>query len=56
MGLAEIATLLDVSRSRADQLARTKDFPDPRAELRAGRVWRTEDVLRWMERTGRIAR
>ena len=49
VGLAEIAALLEVSRSRADQLARTKGFPDPIAELSAGRVWNLSDVRAWIK-------
>lgn len=54
VGLAEIAALLDVGRSRADQLVRTKGFPDPVAELSAGRVWNLVDVQGWID--GRIAK
>lgn len=53
MGLHEIAELLDVSRARADQLVRQRDFPKPVAELKAGRIWRAEAVERWKEQRGR---
>lgn len=36
-----------VRRQRADQLTRTKGFPDPVAELASGRVWAKEDVVEW---------
>jgi predicted DNA-binding transcriptional regulator AlpA len=49
MGVAEIAALLGVSRSRADQITREKDFPDGR-RLRMGTVWSTEDVEAWIAR------
>jgi prophage regulatory protein len=54
VGLAEIAALLEVGRSRADQLVRTKGFPDPLAELSAGRVWKLVDVQAWID--GRVAK
>ena len=37
VGVTEIAGLLQVSRQRADQLSRTKGFPDPEVELSGGR-------------------
>lgn len=49
MGLHEIAELLGVSRQRADQLARQRDFPEPAAEIRAGRIWLRADVERWRD-------
>lgn len=53
MGLHEVAELLGVSRQRADQLVRERDFPRPVAELKAGRIWRTGDVEKWKEKRGR---
>lgn len=47
MGLHEIAELIGVSRQRADQLARERDFPLPAAELKAGRIWKRSEVERW---------
>jgi len=52
MGVSEIATFLHVSRQRADQIVRTKGFPDPVAELAAGRVWATDSVTEWVEGSG----
>jgi predicted DNA-binding transcriptional regulator AlpA len=54
VGLAEIAQLIGVSRQRADQLARQRDFPEPVAVLAAGRIWRLEDVEAWARTAGRI--
>lgn len=54
MGLAEVAKLLGLSRQRADQLARTKGFPEPVAELIGGRIWQRESVERWARETGRL--
>src|SRR5947209_2147486 len=46
-GVREIATLLGVSRQRADQWTRTKGFPDPVVELASGRIWATETIMEW---------
>lgn len=53
MGTTEIAELLGVSRQRADQLSRTDGFPEPVAEIAAGRIWLREDVEAWADRVGR---
>ena len=53
VGVREIARLLSVSRQRADQLVRTKGFPDPIAELASGRIWERAVVVRWARVTGR---
>lgn len=53
VGLREIATLLSLSRQRADQLVRTDGFPTPVAELARGRVWERSAVVRWAKATGR---
>lgn len=49
MGVAEIAERLGVSKSRADQITREKDFPDGR-RLSMGTAWSTEDVEAWIAR------
>ena len=49
--MTEIAELLQLSRQRADQLSRTKGFPDPEVELSGGRIWKREDVERWLRDT-----
>jgi hypothetical protein len=55
MGVAEIATLLSVSRQRVDQLVRLgTGFPQPVAELEAGRIWLAEDIEKWARAAGRI--
>lgn len=41
--------MLMVRRQRADQLSRTKGFPEPVADLASGRVWAKEDVVRWAD-------
>lgn len=53
VGIREIAQLLSVSRQRADQLVRTKGFPDPVADLASGRIWARADVVRWAGANGR---
>lgn len=50
MGTTEIATLLGVSRQRADQISQKKGFPDPVAHLTMGRIWSTDDVMDWARR------
>ena len=49
MGTAEIAERLGVSRSRADQITRERDFPLGR-RLTMGTVWSTADVEDWIAR------
>jgi FtsZ-interacting cell division protein YlmF len=49
VGVAEIAQLLGVSRQRVHELMRTDPaFPEPAAELSAGRIWQRSDVEQWM--------
>lgn len=53
VGAAEIMTLLGVSRQRVDQLTRRPDFPEPIADLSAGRIWSRDAVVKWAQVTGR---
>jgi prophage regulatory protein len=53
VGVREIAKLLGTSRQRADQLVRTKGFPNPVAELASGRIWVRSLVVRWAKAEGR---
>ena len=49
VGVAEIAQLLNVSRQRVHELMRSDvTFPEPAAELSAGRIWERADVDGWM--------
>jgi prophage regulatory protein len=49
VGIAELASILGVSRQRAAQLAvEHSDFPQPLAELRSGRVWDEAAVRAWV--------
>ena len=41
--------MLGVSRTRAYQITNSKTFPDPVAVLSVGRIWRAEDVERWIK-------
>lgn len=53
VGVREIAKLLGVTRQRADQLSRTKGFPEPVAELATGRIWYRAEAVAWAKESGR---
>ena len=46
-GLAEVAAMLNTSRTQAKRWTRREDFPEPIARLRATRVWRADEVKAW---------
>jgi hypothetical protein len=47
--LREIRAMLgDVSPQRASEIVARKTFPEPLATVSAGRIWRREDVARWI--------
>ena len=48
-GLAEIAGLVGVSRSRASQITAHPDFPAPVQRLAMGPVWVEADVVKFIE-------
>lgn len=50
MGVAEIAIRLGVTRSRASQIVRERDFPEPAARLIGIVIWATVDVEDWIAR------
>ena len=57
VGAAEIQAMLGgLSRQRVQQLVSAPDFPEPIAVLKAGKVWRTADVVKWAEEKGREIR
>jgi predicted DNA-binding transcriptional regulator AlpA len=58
VGLHEIANMLNVSRQRADQLARQTGFPKPLDTVKAGRIWKRDAVEKWQREreTARAAR
>jgi predicted DNA-binding transcriptional regulator AlpA len=48
VSVTEIATMLNVSRQRVDQLIQAyDDFPAPEAELAIGRVWLKSAIEAW---------
>lgn len=49
----EIGRMLGVSRQRAVQLSRVPGFPEPAAEIAAGRIWRRADIQKWAKKVGR---
>lgn len=53
VGIYEIAAALGVSRQRADQITRERDFPQPVEVLHMGRVWRKREFEEWRKRHGR---
>lgn len=53
IGVAELADLLTVSRQRASELARSREFPKPWVLLKAGPVWRRSSVARFVGRWAR---
>jgi chromosome partitioning protein len=53
LGLAEAAELLQVTRQAlGNWRQRREGFPEPRAELRSGPVWRQSDLLEWAAASG----
>lgn len=59
VGVAEVASILDVSKQRASSLARAKAFPRPVAVLASGPVWLKGTIQAfqgsWQRRPGRPA-
>jgi len=60
IGIAELATMLLVTKQRASELAKSPEFPRPLAILKAGPVWTRASVARylttWQRRPGRPPR
>jgi hypothetical protein len=54
VGVAEIAELLDVSRQRADQLTRSKGWPDPVERVAPFDVHTIEAMKRLFEQTPKV--
>jgi predicted DNA-binding transcriptional regulator AlpA len=55
VGVAEIAEMLGVTRQRVNAIVKTHDdFPQPQAELTAGRIWLRSEVETWARRNGRL--
>jgi len=53
-GPQEVCEILGISRQRLQQLAARPDFPEPVAELALGRVWETDAIHAWAQKTGRL--
>lgn len=53
VGIKEVAEMLGVSRTRADQLSRRPNFPEPKIRHARVRLWEEEDVKAWMKANGR---
>jgi predicted DNA-binding transcriptional regulator AlpA len=54
VGIHEIAEMLGVSRQRVDKLSRSdQTFPQPIAQVHAGRIWLKADIEDWVKHTGR---
>ena len=47
VGLAEVAAMLNTSRTQANRWTRREDFPEPIVRLRATPVWQADDVKAW---------
>ncbi len=56
IGIAELAQILNVSKQRASQLARQRDFPVPYVRLASGPIWKKSNLSLflegWMRRPG----
>jgi prophage regulatory protein len=50
VGLAEIAQMLDTSRTQVGRWTEREDFPPPIERLRMGPIWKRADVERWAKR------
>lgn len=53
VAMAEMTSMLGISRSRLVQLLVTPEFPNPIATLTVGRIWSTKDIEAYAQRTGR---
>lgn len=54
VGFSDLVTLFGVSRTRAEQITRTPDFPAARyVGAKRTRVWERADVLQWAQEKGR---
>jgi predicted DNA-binding transcriptional regulator AlpA len=49
VGIKEVADMLGVSRTRADQLSRRPSFPEPKVRHVRVRLWEEKDIQAWME-------
>jgi predicted DNA-binding transcriptional regulator AlpA len=49
VGIKEVADMLGVSRTRADQLSRRPGFPEPIVRHARVRLWEDKDIQAWIE-------
>jgi prophage regulatory protein len=56
VGIKEVATMLGVSRTRADQLSRRPNFPVPTVQPARVRLWGDKDVEAWIKANRRSSR
>jgi len=49
VGIKEVADMLGVSRTRADQLSRRPSFPEPKVWHARVRLWEETEVQAWIE-------
>ncbi len=49
VGINDIAEMLGVSRTRADQLSRRPSFPEPKVRHARVRLWEDTEVQAWIE-------
>ena len=49
VGIKEVADMLGVSRTRADQLSRRPNFPEPKVRHARVRLWEETDVQGWIK-------
>jgi predicted DNA-binding transcriptional regulator AlpA len=48
VGIKEVAGMLGVSRTRADQLSRRPNFPEPKVRHARVRLWEEKDIRAWI--------
>jgi hypothetical protein len=53
VALAELTSMLGVTKNRAMQISRKAEFPKPLGELSVGRVWSYDAVVEFCRATGR---
>ncbi|WP_250283881.1 helix-turn-helix transcriptional regulator [Frankia sp. CiP1_Cm_nod2] len=50
VGIKEVAEMIGVSRTRADQLSRRPSFPEPKIRHARVRMWEDSDIEAWLDR------
>jgi len=50
VGINEVAEMIGVSRTRADQLSRRPSFPAPKVQHVRVRMWEDSDIVEWLDR------